>query len=214
MPFSSFVFWRSSSPSYGEVAPFFGILEKRRDSFLLLPKRNRNEWDLLPLEKLESVCFAPLIEEYKRRMTDSSSVSSSDGIKAFFRELTKGQQGLFSFQVYFLHAIQSFEEFYWWSAYFVAQPQRWMAISAGLHDFEDEEMQALLGEVENVLVTFHHPISLEGFQVTREELGQNAKLREAIGPLHDRFRQQAPSTLFRIRTYIRAHPHEFLTFDD
>jgi len=71
---------------------------------------------------LSQRCFEPLIKIYKVRMSEETNI----GVKEhFYEELTEGQRALFMFNVYYNHISESLTEFYWWSAYFMAQPKSW-----------------------------------------------------------------------------------------
>lgn len=76
---------------------------------------------------LIEACFQPIIHAYKEIQTRGGDFSAGA-----FQELTSGQQALFAFWVYHTHAIKSQADFYWWSAYFLAQPAKWAGIQSAL----------------------------------------------------------------------------------
>lgn len=162
---------------------------------VLIPIMKRREFDSLPQEALWDVCFKPLIDVYKDRMAGATFDDSPKIKEQFYQELTFGQQALFTFHVYYNHAIKSLEEFYWWSAYFRAQPKIWSIIQSGLNHIRDYQMLELIENVETVLKKYKHPSSLEGFHVTREDLIRNQELLASISPLHDKFYLAAPITI-------------------
>jgi len=180
----------------------------------LISKVKRWELDSLSLEDVCNVCFEPLILAYKQRMADHTLESSSMIKEEFYSDLTDGQRALFSFHVFYDHAVESLEEFYWWSAYFFAQPKIWSAIKSGVNHYRDEHMLQILDSVELVLKTYHHPRSLDEFYVTREDIVRNQELLESIYPLSHKFNEASLKTIQNIGNYIRDNPKEFILFED
>ncbi len=173
----------------------------------------KQEFDSLADEALLNACFKPLILEYKKRMAkqpEDREISK----ELFYKELTTGQKALFVFHVYYDHAIESKAEFYWWSAYFMAQPKIWSAIKTGLQYFGEEYLYLLLEETELVLKKYNCPNTLEKFAVTREDLDDNGELSESINPLHIKFNETARLTIKRISDFIRYKHDNFLKIED
>ncbi|MFD3449348.1 hypothetical protein ACFDTO_32750 [Microbacteriaceae bacterium 4G12] len=179
----------------------------------MIVKMKRQEFDSLAHEELCKSCFEPLIQIYKSKMTEDATDHNSMAKELFYYQLTTGQRALFMFHVFYNHAIKSLEEFYWWSAYFMAQPKTWSAIKAGLQYFGDSAMLLLFEEMEKVLKKHNHPISLEGFTVTREDLNHNRELLVSIQSLHSIFNQTTPLTLAIISENIRNNQREFVQLE-
>jgi hypothetical protein len=156
----------------------------------------------------------PLINVYKERMAEQTIENNSMIKEQFYYELTNGQRALFSFHVYYDHASNSLAEFYWWSAYFMAQPKIWSAIKAGLQYFGDNTMLQLLEKVEVVLKRYNHPISLDGFSVTREDIIRDKDLLASISPLHVIFDETTPVILQIISETIQNNQKEFIIVED
>ncbi|MFC9540709.1 hypothetical protein ACFTQ7_12575 [Lysinibacillus sp. NPDC056959] len=93
---------------------------------------------------LHQRCFEPLIKIYKVRMSEETNICVKEH---FYEELSEGQKALFMFNVYYTHISESLIEFYWWSAYFMAQPKSWAAIKACLNYFNDESFLLLLEKI-------------------------------------------------------------------
>jgi hypothetical protein len=180
----------------------------------MIVKMKRQGFDSLADEALCKACFEPLILVYKNRMAEQTTENRSMVKELFYKQLTKGQRRLFVFQVYYDHASESLAEFYWWSAYFMAQPKTWSAIKAGLQHFRDDAMVLLLEEIEVVLKKHNHPSSLEGFTVTREDLDRNKELLAFIRPLHVMFNEIAPLTIKIISENVRNNQREFVQIED
>lgn len=177
----------------------------------MIVQMKRQEFDSLADKALFSACFKPLILDYKSRMAKENSSMVKE---LFYKELTTGQKALFVFHVYYDHAIESRAEFYWWSAYFMAQPKIWSAIKTGLQYFGEEPMYLLLEETELVLKKYNCPNTLEKFAVTHEDLDSNGELSESINPLHIKFNETARFTIMGISDFIRYNHENFLKIED
>ncbi|MBC6974875.1 hypothetical protein H9I32_21545 [Bacillus sp. Xin] len=180
----------------------------------MIVKMKRQEFDQLAQEAIFKACFEPLILVYKNRVAKQNTGDKTMVKEQFYKELTKGQRALFVFKVYYDHASESLAEFYWWSAYFMAQPKIWSAIKAGLQYFGDDVMLLMLEKIEVILKKHNHPSSLEGFTITREELDRNKELLASIGPLHVTFDETAPLTIKIISEYVRNNQREFVQIED
>ena len=171
----------------------------------------RQEFDSLTDEALFSACFKPMILDFKSRM---AKVNTSMVKELFYKELTTGQKALFVFHMYYDHAIESKGEFYWWSAYFMAQPKIWSATKTGLQYFGEEPMYLLLEEIEFVLKKYNCPNTLEKFVVTREDLDKNRELSESINALYIKFNETVHLTIKRISDFIRYNHEGFVKIED
>jgi hypothetical protein len=174
---------------------------------------NSRELDSLPKDGLSYVCFEPLIQAYKARVSEQSTGDGSTVKEQFYKELTNGQQALFSFHIYYNHASKSLTEFYWWNAYFMAQPTTWSAIKSGLNYFGGGTMLHILGDVEVTLKESNHPVSLDGFNVTREDMMRDQNLLDSIKLLHAAFVEASPATLQLINAGIHNNLNEFITIE-
>ncbi|MFC3884952.1 hypothetical protein ACFOU2_16345 [Bacillus songklensis] len=179
----------------------------------MIIQMKRQEFDSLADEALFNACFKPLILDYKSRMVKQTE-NSSMAKELFYKELTTGQKALFVFHVYYDHAIESKAEFYWWSAYFLAQPKIWSAIKVGMQYFEEEPMYLLLEETELVLKRYNCPNPIEKFAVSREDLDRNSELSASINPLYIHFNEIAPLTIKRISDFIRYNHENFVKIED
>ncbi|WP_410514950.1 hypothetical protein PaeBR_11475 [Paenibacillus sp. BR2-3] len=113
----------------------------------MLVTMQRDVFEMMDDGALISACFKPLIKTYKE-------VSSKDGDTGdFYRKLTSSQQVLFIFNTYYSHVIESAEEFYWWSAFFLAQEVRWTVLNEKMRELGDLEFVSLLQDVEGILHT-------------------------------------------------------------
>lgn len=177
----------------------------------MIVQMTKQEFDSLNDEALFHACFKPLILDYKHRMAQENSTM----VKVhFYKELTSGQKALFVFHIYYDHVIESEAEFYWWSAYFIAQPKIWSAIKTGLQYFGEGNMFHLLEETESVIKRHNGPSSLEKFVVKREDLQSNKELSESIKPLYSNFNEIANLTIKRISDFIRFNHEDFIKIID
>ncbi|MBO1515478.1 hypothetical protein [Metabacillus bambusae] len=179
----------------------------------MLVKMKRKDFDLLTSADLSKGCFEPLINIYKSRITEKTTFSNSQIQEHFYEQLTEGQRALFMFYAYYIHVSKSINEFYWWSAYFMAQPKSWSALKVGINYFQDESMLLLLEKVELELKRHNHPVTIEGFTVRREELELNKELYASIKSLHDMFYKTSSLTISNINKYIENNHLEFVEID-
>lgn len=180
----------------------------------MLVKMNRHDYELLTRVDLSKGCFEPLINVYKGRMKEEASIPISEMKEQFYKQLTEGQQALFMFYVYYHHVSKSIPEFYWWSAYFMAQPKSWSALKASIKYFDDDSLVSLLDKIELVLKRHDHPATLEAFAITREHLNFNKELQELINSLYDEFNKIAPMTICKINKYIENNLQQFVEIND
>lgn len=170
----------------------------------MIVRIKRQELNNLADEALFHACFKPLILDYKRRMAKENSLLVKEH---FYQELSTGQKALFVFHMYYDHASESEEEFFWWSSYFIAQPKIWLSIKTGLKYFRAESMYLLLEEIESILKKYNYHNTLEEFAVTREDLHSNRELSASINVLYIKFSEVAGPTIKGISDFIR-HNHE------
>lgn len=163
-------------------------------------------FESIDVSSLGAACFDPFIPFIRGK-----DIKVKEGL---YQKLTTGQKALFMFKAYFNHANKSLAEFYWWSAYYYAQPTSWSAIKEGLKYFEAAKFYRMFEEVENVLEGRKFPKSLEEFRVTYDDIHKNPELFAAIEPLHQLFIGISPITLKIIGEKIRSNPSEFIRFED
>jgi len=180
----------------------------------MLVKMNRQDYELLTRVDLSKGCFEPLINVYKGRMKEETSIPISEMKEQFYKQLTEGQQALFMFYVYYHHVSKSIPEFYWWSSYFMAQPKSWSALKASINYFDDDSFVSLLDKIELVLKRHDHPATLEAFTITREYLNFNKELQESNNSLYDEFNKIAPMTICKINKYIENNLQQFVEIYD
>lgn len=170
-------------------------------------KISREELHALDDHALGAACFEPLILAYKELQT-----RGEDFISLVYAGLSKGQQSLFVFWTYYSHVQQSPSEFYWWSAYNLAQPKRWSAILNSLRFFGDEVTLAVVKEMENLLRERNHPRSLERFDVSFDDIVRDPALGEATATLYNRLLISLSATLQLVSRHIRTNQHDFFVF--
>ncbi|MFJ8064852.1 hypothetical protein ACIQYS_09485 [Psychrobacillus sp. NPDC096426] len=152
----------------------------------MLVRFKKQDFELITQSELSQKCFEPLIDFYKREVTKNSNFTQFR--EQFYEQLSEGQRALFMFYSYYGHANKSLIEFYWWSAYYMAQPKSWLALKAGMKYFKDESTLLLLEEIELLLKEHNHPDKLEAFTITRDELDQNKELQASFKSLYAIFK--------------------------
>jgi hypothetical protein len=157
------------------------------------------------------MCFGPLIMEYKKRVAEGTG---NEVKEAFYQHLNEGQRALFMFYTFYNHAIKSVLEFYWWSAYFFAQPKSWSAIKNSSRYFEDEELLEWYEMTENMLIRFCSPKSMEQFDVTRENLMENEEEEMAFKQHYVKYLEITPCSIHKINTHIQQHQEDFILLSE
>jgi hypothetical protein len=166
----------------------------------------RQVFDSLEDKALGGACFEPIIPKIRGK---NNTVKTQ-----VYKQLTTGQQALFMFHVFYNHASKSLAEFYWWSAYFLAQPKAWSEIKVGLRYFRADAMLQLLEEMEGILKARNHPNSFGRFDVSYKDLDNDSELLASVSPLNTIFHEISPAILKRIGKYIRNNPSEFIQFEN
>jgi hypothetical protein len=174
----------------------------------------KQDYDLLTGSNLSQGCFSPLIKTYKNRVAQQTSLSIYQIKEQFYNQLTDGQRELFMFYAYYNHVSRSPKEFYWWSAYFMAQPQSWSAIKTGVKYFNDKSMLLLLERIEVELKKHNHPDTLEEFTVTRDDLDRNKELQASFKSLYAVLDKTSSITISKINKCIEQNPHEFIEIEN
>lgn len=106
-------------------------------------KMSRQVFDSLEDAALGEACFEPIIPVIRGK---DISVKTQ-----VYEQLGTGQQALFMFYAFYNHAIKSLDEFFWWSAYYLAQPKAWSEVKVGLRYFKADALLKLLDEMEGIL---------------------------------------------------------------
>lgn len=173
----------------------------------MLARIEREVFDRMDDESIIFVCFKPLILSYK----EISSVNGDLG--EFYRKMTSGQQALFVFSTYHNHVIQSEEELYWWSAFFMAQGARWEVLKEKMLELGDLEFVAFLQDVEVMLRSRNHPIMSADFAcVSRGDLDLDSELRDYFRSAYKQLAQVTIRTIAILAASIRRSPDSFVTF--
>jgi len=171
----------------------------------------KSDYDLITDSNISQVCFEPLIKTYKNRVADQISLSNIDQMKEqFYRELTHGQRALFMFYAYYNHVSKSLTEFYWWSAFFFAQPKSWSPIKTSMMYFDDQSLLISLEMIEEELKRHHYPNTIENFSVKRENLELNKELKFSLESIYADLDKVFPITISKINKFIEQNKQEFI----
>jgi hypothetical protein len=158
---------------------------------------SKREFEATEDGELGAACFAPIVPLIRAK--------SAQAKQDVYRELTRGQQGLFMFHVYVDHAKYSAEQFYWWTAHYAAQPDAWTELREGLNAFGAVALAELLEETKAAL---KHPIG----DVAPGDLDKDEALSESIHTLYSAFLRSASDAAARIGRAIRSNPTDFVEF--
>ncbi|WP_052350534.1 hypothetical protein [Paenibacillus gorillae] len=174
----------------------------------MLTAINRQAFISYDDESLASACFKPLITAYKEIESRGGDFSAE-----LYPLLTSGQKALFVFRTHYLHAIKSEADYYWWTAYYMAQPLRWKGLLQSLKYFDDSEMLALLERTEQSLRQRNHPRNLANFDVSLQDMETDPKLHVEMSNFYHFYLEASHSTWNVITRYIRLHPEQFVHFE-
>ncbi|MBD8497511.1 hypothetical protein [Paenibacillus arenosi] len=165
-----------------------------------------HDFSLLELDdrQLVDTCFNPLIQAFKQVRIHNGDEA------AFYDELTRGQQALFIFRVYYDHAMVSQEELYWWSAYFYAQPRKWSALKRGIEYLHAEDAFQLVTDIEHLLATREFPRQIDNFTITMKDLESDPPLLTAFEHYYTKFQQLSDAAIQHAAQYIRGNLDEFV----
>ncbi|MFC4101189.1 hypothetical protein [Paenibacillus xanthanilyticus] len=155
-------------------------------------------------EELVRACFRPLLAAYKE-----ASAANRD-LTALFRSWTSGQRALFISYSYAVHVLESPQEAYWWSAFFMAQG-RWTALRASADELDAKLFADVLSDIETELRRRGHPIALaEAHRIQREDLGREETLSRFFVEVYERLTSvAAKDVIARSAAAIRLAPEEF-----
>ncbi|MFT8351798.1 hypothetical protein [Clostridium saccharoperbutylacetonicum] len=171
------------------------------------------EFKSLDSQELGQVCFQPMIQAYKSKMTQQHGGDDATFKSQFYKQLTQGQQALFTFFVYYSHATKSTSEFYWFSNYF-KKSSILLGIKDGLKFFKDNKMIQIIEELEVILESRDLRESITMEEDSYSNLEKNPELLKSISQIHTMFNKIAPTTLKLIGAYIKNNPHEFVQFEE
>ncbi|WP_413300163.1 hypothetical protein AA0X95_17805 [Bacillus sp. 1P10SD] len=171
----------------------------------MLIKMKRQVFDSLDDSALPKACFEPIIP----------MIRAKDGVvkSTVYKQLRTGQQRLFMFNAYYNHAKNSLAEFYWWTAYYLAQPKAWSEIKAAVEYFNLNEMWELLEKMETFLKEKLNTSSLEKFEISYNDLDRDPQLFSYFNSLNTQFIEISPAVLKQIGKVIRNTPTDFIDFE-
>lgn len=172
----------------------------------MIIKIGRQEFDTLPDMALPFACFEPIIP-----MIRAKDITIKEDV---YNQLTREQKVLFMFNAYYNHASKSLAEFYWWSAYYLAQPKAWSEIKSALKYFKADAMMQILLEMESILEVNTYPEKSEKLSFSYNDLDNDPKLHTSICQLYTKFNKISPLTLKTIGQIIRKKPNDFILFTD
>ncbi|WHY89802.1 hypothetical protein QNK12_19165 [Neobacillus cucumis] len=169
-------------------------------------KLSRQIFNSLEDSQLVRACFEPLIPLIR--------VKSNKVKEEIYDQLTAEQKKLFIFNAYYNHACNSLAEFYWWSAFYLAQPKIWSELKSVLRYFNTDGMLKILFEMEQILKIQNHSKEVENFNVLYNDLDHNPELYSFVSPLFKNFNEVSHATLNLIGKAIRNNPTAFILFDE
>jgi len=145
------------------------------------------------------ICIEPSILAYKQ----SKGIKFTD---TCYRKLTKGQQALFMYTVYFKHASSSKEEYYWWTAHLLMHRNAWPELKKSLLFYN---AQAMIDHIEK-LIAHLQLWEIDGENPSLSLLKNHHDLQSVVISSFTTFQKLSHQTTTSISHYIRQHISEFI----
>ncbi|MBS4196310.1 hypothetical protein [Lederbergia citri] len=156
--------------------------------------------------ELGKACFAPIIPMIRGKSIEIK--------KQIYNQLSPEQKDLFMFSVYYNHAEKSLYEFYWWSAYYYAQPDAWIELKRALIHFKAKSMLCILNELEDFFREKNYSRNLENINLSQKDIDNQVDLQNFIQSMFTKFKEISPITLNKIGDCIRENPYQFVYLED
>lgn len=138
----------------------------------------------------------------------------ADAKRRAYQQCSPGQQALMMFRVFYDHARDSREAYYYWVSELLRAPDTWEGVQKGMRDLGLEEMLALLADTKAVLLADSRPTSEREQQASPPDGERDQELWAAIDQLYRRFQQVEATAHRRVAETIRRNPHEFVQFEE
>ncbi|MEH6940084.1 hypothetical protein V7056_19905 [Bacillus sp. JJ664] len=144
-------------------------------------------------------CIEPAIHAYKQS-------KGIDFIETYYKSLSKGQQALFMYTVYFKHALNSKEEYYWWTAHLLMYRNAWPELKKSLLFFH---AQAMIDHIER-FISHLQLREMDGENPSLSILKNDFELQSMVVSSFSTFQKLSHFTTRSISHYIRHHVSEFV----
>lgn len=123
-----------------------------------------------------------------------------------YHQLNEGQKGLYLFYSFHSH-VNTIEEFYWFSAYYITELKSWNGIKSGVRFFGDIEMVELLDQIERI-VWNRSKETLR--KISPSDLESDNDLLVEIKKLYDQYKLESGKTICRMNEYITNNLEQFI----
>lgn len=150
--------------------------------------------------ELSWLCIKPMLLEVRAKDVDTKL--------AMYRQLTEGQQALYLFYAFHNH-VNSIEEFYGYSVYYVNELKSWDGMKKGVRYFQDVKMAELLERIEALIIA--RWTSAGGTQtVPLTDLVNNQALFREANALFEEYKTQSVRTIARMNQWIMERREQFI----
>ena len=146
----------------------------------------------LNIKELSWECIKPVVMQIRGK---NHSIKSNA-----YLQLNNGQKSLFSFHVYYNHAIKSPDDFYYWTNHFI-ELNFFNEIINGAKYFGDEPFLSLLQLVEKRMLSNKQNNKGPMDSVVQDEM-------------FHKFKETSDIHITMMGNYIRKHPLDFLIFEE
>jgi len=144
-------------------------------------------------------CIEPAILAYKQS-------KGIDFIASHYRKLTKGQQSLFMYTVYFKHALSSKEEYFWWTTHLLIYKNAWSELKKALRFFND---QVMIDHLEQ-FISYLQSWEIDGENPSLALLENELDIQTMFLTSFTTFQKLSHYTTSEISHTIRHHVSEFV----
>lgn len=167
----------------------------------MLVKLSFDEFMSLDSHSISWKCIEPITMQVRGK--------SFEERQKILQPLNKAQLATFMFYVYHNH-INSIEEMYWFTQYYLSDIKIWPSIKASVRFYEDQELFTILEEVEHIVVSRNQLEDGNYKEARPSDLEGDAELATAIQAIYYKYVESAPRLISRMNTYVTQHLPEFI----
>ncbi|GGH27328.1 hypothetical protein [Paenibacillus segetis] len=161
-------------------------------------KVNLKEEDLLSTQ-LSWLCVKPMLLAVRGKDLQTKL--------EMYQQLNEGQKGIYLFYSFHNH-VNSIEEFYWFSGYYIIEIQSWHGIKSGVQYFKDIEMVELLDQIEGLIEKCKKEDGV--WQASPSDLERDTDLLQEVKELYEKYKRISGNTISQMNTYIVHNKEEFI----
>jgi len=167
----------------------------------LISKLYREKFSSMNDSELCWTSIEPIILRYKQ-------TKGIGFIEDIYKKLNDGQKALFMYTVFSIHALNSLEEYFWWTSSLLIYKKAWPELKKGLLFYRDQFMVAHLEE----LISYLHSKEINFENAPLGLLKDDVELQKTVASSYAKFLVLSKNSTNKISTYIRQSPADFIQF--